>query len=541
MKSPTLHALPLSVSSSPWTKSPVAENGRGEAVCCVAARLNTSGIRRFAAPCIRPRRARFGSVRLYPRAASLLALCFLGLALISARAARAEDPNKAINRATELNKKALELYSDGDFDKARQLLKQALDLCASSGLDSHPIAARTHIHLGVVMVGGLNQHDLALKQFRKAIEIQPDIQVTHNVATPEVLAAFKEAADSPNAAPAGEGGCDGAPPAAADDAPPAGEGEGPKSGGAPATGIIHTPVTRAKAGSAVLITCRLGSNVTGFQKVVLGFKGVDDDGFTTKDMARAGGKFASQIPATSTTGKTVAYYIEAQDAEGTVLAAAGGESRPLTVALGAGKTCAEGDDACEEGAGGGTAGPPFFIGLMGGFGFGYATGHADLTSVNQVKAGFALASLLHVAPELGYFINPDFRVSLQARLQFVTGPTPLDMNGVHQPAKFGFAALARGSWFFGDGPLRPYVSAALGGGQIRHVVVFTGASKLCGTNGGKTCVDTVTPGPLLFGGGAGLTYALSETFGLVAEANTLFGLPKFTFHIDLNAGLSLRF
>ena len=69
----------------------------------------------------------------------------------------------------------------------------------------------------------------------------------------------------------------------------------------------------------------------------------------------------------------------------------------------------------------------------------------------------------------------------------------------------------------------------------------TAANKVCGTNGGKTCVDTVTPGPLLFGGGAGLTYALSETFGLVAEANTLLGLPKFTFHIDLNGGLALRF
>jgi len=40
--------------------------GRGWAVCCVAARLNTSSIRRFAAPCIRPaapRRARSGLLR----------------------------------------------------------------------------------------------------------------------------------------------------------------------------------------------------------------------------------------------------------------------------------------------------------------------------------------------------------------------------------------------------------------------------------------------------------------------------------------------
>lgn len=471
----------------------------------------------------------------------LVVLCFLGLTIsTSAFAARPEDP-KAIGKATELNMKALELYSDGDFNKARQLLKQALDLCVSAGLDKHPIAARTHIHMGVVMVGGLKQHDLALQQFRKAIEIQPDIQVTHNVATPEVLAAFKEATDTPDTTPAPSG--EGAAPAGADEAPAAQGGGGEEtSSAAPATGIIHTPVVRAKAGAPILITAKMGVNVTGFQKVVLGFKGAGEDDFTTKDMARVAGKFASQIPASATKGKTVSYYIEAQDSEGTVLASAGGESRPLSVALGAGKKCPEGDDSCEEGEGGGGAGgPPIFVALMGGFGFGYATGHADLTSVNQVKPGFAPSSLLHVAPEVGYFIKPDLRLSLQARVQIVTGPTPLDMNGIHQPAKLGFAALARGSWFFGEGPLQPYVSAALGGGQIRHVVVFTGANKLCGPNGDKTCVDTVTPGPLLFGGGAGLTYALSETFGLVAEANALLGLPKLTFHIDLNGGLALRF
>jgi hypothetical protein len=471
----------------------------------------------------------------------LIALCLFSLAL-SAPAA-AEDA-KVIGKITELNKKALDSYTEGDFAKARTLLKQALDMCASSGLDHHPIAARTHIHMGVVMVGGLNQHDLALKQFQKALEIEPGIQVTKNVATPEVEAAFKEAASG--APGPGEGDDQGgkASPEGSDKGASEGESdEKPRApASAPAMGIIHTPVKKAKPGAAILIAVKLGSNVTGFAKVVLGFKGSDDEEFTTKNMTKAGGgRFAGQIPASATNGKSVAYYIEAQDSEDTVLSAVGGESKPLTIALGAGKKCPEGEEDCDDEEGGGAAGPPIYVALMGGWGFGYTTGHADLTPVNKVDAGIAPSSAFHVAPEFGYFISPDFRLSLQARIQIVAGPTPLDLNGVHQPAKLGVAALARGSWFFGSGSFRPYVSAALGGGQIRHVVVFQKADKICGTNGGKTCIDSVTAGPLLFGGGFGFLYGLSETFGLVFEANPLIGLPNFTFHIDLNGGLALRF
>ena len=57
--------------SSPWQKSPRRRSGAFGAGCCVAARLNTSSIRRFAAPCIRPESAPNGSVRLSPRAARL--------------------------------------------------------------------------------------------------------------------------------------------------------------------------------------------------------------------------------------------------------------------------------------------------------------------------------------------------------------------------------------------------------------------------------------------------------------------------------------
>ena len=73
-------------------------------------------------------------------------------------------------------------------------------MCASAGLDKHPIRARTHIHFGIVAIVGFKQREVGIKQFRKALEVQPDIKLTKQLATPELQDAFEEAVL------AGEGG-----------------------------------------------------------------------------------------------------------------------------------------------------------------------------------------------------------------------------------------------------------------------------------------------------------------------------------------------
>jgi hypothetical protein len=112
--------------------------------------------------------------------------------LTSAGAAASGDP-AAVAKVTNLNKKALDAYEKQDYESARDLLKQALDMCSSSGLDQHPITARTHIHFGVVAIVGFKQHDVGLKHFRKAIEIEPDIKLTKSLVTPALQDAFEEA------------------------------------------------------------------------------------------------------------------------------------------------------------------------------------------------------------------------------------------------------------------------------------------------------------------------------------------------------------
>jgi hypothetical protein len=112
---------------------------------------------------------------------------------VASAASTAGDP-AAIAKVTNLNKKALEAYSQQDWETAKDLLKQALELCESAGLAQHPITARTHIHFGAVAIVGFRQREVGIKQFKKALEIEPDIKLTKSIVTPELQDAFEEAA-----------------------------------------------------------------------------------------------------------------------------------------------------------------------------------------------------------------------------------------------------------------------------------------------------------------------------------------------------------
>src|SRR5215831_136592 len=126
------------------------------------------------------------------RTVLLASLLSLFVAAAAPGTAAAQD-QAAVNKVTNLNKKAIDAYNKQDYETARELLKQALELCASAGLDKHPIRARTHIHFGIVAIVGFNQREVGLKQFRKALDVQPDIKLTKSLATPDLQDAFEEA------------------------------------------------------------------------------------------------------------------------------------------------------------------------------------------------------------------------------------------------------------------------------------------------------------------------------------------------------------
>ncbi len=343
-------------------------------------------------------------------------------------------PEDAVASVVELNRKALAEYDNLNFDEAKNQLKSALALCDRNGLGNHPVRAQTYLSLGVVLMAADAQHrDVAVAQFRRAIQIQPDIRLSERVANPEVQQAFAEAQSAARAA------------------------------------LLAARPPAAAAGPAA------------------------------RD------------------GKPAATPESELDAEA---------EAP--------------DDAAR---------PRWFVGFGVGSGVGWASGNGEVNSNLSLPSGFEPSSVIHLAPEIGYFLRPDLMLSLQGRIQFISGATAeRDPNGtacgadkICSPSHGATAVFAKATWFLTSTKLRPYLTGALGYGQIRHVVSLPGHTD-CGTDAAHpvTCVDTAAAGPILLGPGAGVMVEVARHFALTLGASTLIGVSAFTFHLDVGAGVAVE-
>lgn len=384
-----------------------------------------------------------------------------------ARAQGVQTQQQTIDQVVQLNREGVALYQKKKYEQARKVLKQALELCEAAGLDRHPVAARTHIHLGILIVGGFGQREIGGKQFTAALQIQPDITLTPGVASPAVEDAFNEAlvAVTPRT---------GAAPVAA--AEPA-----RAEAAAVEPAADDTPAPQAQSGEEPAPARRAHT---------------DSAGDARDDVPRAERRAANRD--------------DEADEDGD-------------------------DDAAEPRS-------RIQLGALLGAGVGWASGMGDVNADTPVSGSFTAAKLGHVVAEAGYWMTPNLMLSLQGRFQKVSGPTEVQANGrTYEPASSATAVFAAATWSpAAIAPhLRPFLSAAVGGGRIRHVVTLSGLHD-CGAAHNETCVDTVGAGPFLAGVGGGLHYELGEHLGLVAAINTQIGAPRFTFNVDFNAGVAFH-
>jgi Tetratricopeptide repeat len=458
--------------------------------------------------------------------------CLLGLALLATTgSARAEtDDSAATDKIVKLNKRAVDEYENLNFDEARKILNTALAACAQSGLENHPVAARTHVHLGVVLFAGFKQKDQAVKEFHKALEIQADIKLDKTLANPEIQAVFDEAAGAQK----GESGATSTAPAAAD-------------------AVTHEPVTRAEQGKDIPINVTIDSSVNA-KKVVLSFSADGSEDFGEREMKEESpGNWSGQIPSSATEGAKVRYYIEVSGADDQTLATKGTAAAPLVVALRPSSGAAapmrrntiEAAPKKEEAEAGA---PSWYFGLGLGSGFGWTTGTGEINSLDHVSPpGFAAAKLGQLVPEVGYFVMPQLLVSFQFRYQLVQGATAFfatdgscGPSTVCSPASYALAGFGRASWLFDLGSLHPFAGGTLGAGTIRHLATFP-SEPHCGSTHTSTCIDTIASGPIFVGGTGGLLYNLSPFFALMAETNVVAGFTKFTFNFDFNLGVAVEY
>ena len=124
-------------------------------------------------------------------ALSAVSLAFLGTALVS-QTAFAQD-QAVIDKLVSMNKKALDDYDTLDWDSAKKRLLDALMTGKKAGLDNHPVMARTYIHLGAVYITGFKDRQKGLQSFGRALDIDPNIQLSKGIESADVNAAFQEA------------------------------------------------------------------------------------------------------------------------------------------------------------------------------------------------------------------------------------------------------------------------------------------------------------------------------------------------------------
>jgi hypothetical protein len=317
------------------------------------------------------------------------------------------------------------------------------------------------------------------------------------------------------------------------------------------SGFSYHTVSEVKQGSSIVVTVTVEESLK-FSKLILAYREQGTGAFLGREMEPVGdGAYRAEIPASATTGTSVAYYMEAQDDDGNPVGSRGTETRPLVISFAAtskpSTARAEAtverkaesrkhDEDDDEGAG------KIVVSLLAGSGFGYTSGNGEVNADTPVSGTFSGALLGHVAPEVGYMLKPDLMVSLQGRFQLVTGTTGFSADGhSHDPVPAALAVFAKATWFTAtSGNLRPFLSGALGGGQIRHVVTFANLND-CGPAGNQQCKDSVVAGPLLAQVGGGISYKLADSAALVLAINSQVAAPKFTLNFDLNAGVGFAF
>jgi hypothetical protein len=521
-----------------------------------------------------------------------VSLACAGAIVLPARRALAQD-QAAVDKLVQMNKKALGDYDTLEWDSAKRTLLDALVAGKKAGLDNHPIMARTYVHLAAVYLTGFKDRAKAMQSFARALEIDPRIQLSKAIETAEVKAAFAEA--QRKAGGGGGGGDDSgaaAPSSKRHRRGPVMEGDTPAperahkqassddedDGGEPDLpahiSALDCPTPdEAIIDKPLVLRCAVAPSLP-VAGVYLLYRAPGKEDYTEVVMTKTPkGWLQAKVPKKAVDGKSFQFYFEGRNASGKPVVANGGADSPNIILVveeeskhevsKATSGREEDENPLEDQSEGGSRTPrlhlghidkaregldtrfgkrKWWIGIGLGSGYGYAKGNG-FEAVNkspdpafhalqgEFVPGLAWAGLGHLAPEVGYQINPDMAVSLEGRLQYTGQPAKY----ADYAAKGAIGVLAKLLLYTKQSQLRFFGSAMVGGGEFR-LVVYPAAGQPMDSD----FKDTVVGGFVLAGLGGGVYYEVSKPVSLVAEVNALAGLPTFSAVVDLNVALQIN-
>lgn len=477
--------------------------------------------------------------------ALLAALYVLGSGVIAAQAQK--------NVKAQLDQKvaeAMEYFDLLEYEEARKQLNVALGMAKKANLENDKATAQIHLRLGIVYFSGLEDEESAKLSFINAVEIDSTVQIdpAYKTGTMEQLLESARAEFGKKSGGSGGSGAD--------------------VDCASVEGIKHTLVDTADGGKDKDIGVAIGKDLKA-AKVSLFYRSRGETEFTEVKMSSGGDcRQSGTIPADAMAGEILHYYIAAYNGAGKVIASKGSAGSPNIIEISGSSASTFNDDenplssggSSTKSSGGSTkastsagitsgvpAGPKrskVFFSFALGTGGGYVSGETEQAK-NPVGCCFAPA-LLHVFPELGYYLSPTASVSFAFRMGF---PIGANRPGRATGAPAALLRYRRSLNPSGEGLM---VSGAIGGGLIRHTVTLTEAAP-------NEDTDTTASGPLLVGGGVGFSRSVGGPIKFIAELNAIAGIPivgeigtcpsttggcvepNFALQFDANVGLVFSF
>ncbi len=417
-----------------------------------------------------------------------------------ARVAHAQNAGK--KKIAQKLAEAMEYYDLLEYEEARKHLNLALAVAKRADLEKDPITAQVYLRLGIVYFAGLQDRESAALNFSSAVEIDPAVQIDAAYKTGEMEAALEEARASVAGGEAGQ-------------AQPVID-----CGGV--SGLEHTLVDTAALGAEREVVLYAASDLDA-DKIALHYRPQGAADFTEVVMKKSGEcKYVGTVPGEAVAGDFVHYYVAAYRGD-EVVANRGSDGAPNIIevaAAGAGGTLADDENPLGDGdtagsidatAATGASRATFFFSVAVGSGGGYVTGETEQEN-SGVECCFAPA-LLHVFPEIGYYVSSKLSVSLALRMGF---PIGANLMGHATAAPSGVVRMRYTTRETGTGLA---LSGAIGGGIIRHTV------KLKEPVSEQMDTDTVASGPLILGAGVGYIASLGGPIRFIAELNALAGVP----------------
>jgi hypothetical protein len=457
-------------------------------------------------------------VRLWHRRYLILgAIGWLLSAIPATNAMAAGSSQDAVAQVVRLNKEARTFFDAMEFDMAEKSLRKAVEIGEAAALGDHVVMVGTYGNLGVLYAAGLKNEAEAVAQFKKALELRPDYVPSKELSSPEVKELFQRAKADMESSPS-------ASPSIPDVSEPAGDAS---------SGQFSCPVAdTATTGTPLKLRC-VAEAALGAKDVIVYYHAGTNSKFrslkmTSESTMDGTPSWTAALAPDALSDEQMFLYFEARDRKSKVVGTVSSAGSPIVVAIRAGQPSRSRMDDDEDKHRSSDSGPLWF-GFGIGTGYGYAGSEPESYKpfIKDWQHGAAPASLFHLTPEIGYFLSPNWSLSLQGRLQMMRQWSPMTAKGA-------IAALARLLYFTGGETFRFYGGAVLGGGEGFRLVVSNVQTENYRIPKVST---TVKGGPVIAGVTVGMAINLSDSWSWILESNALAGFPAFSVVADFNTGI----